>query len=41
MIEQATVIYSLLQEAFENQIDTIENENKKQIKQLKNTEWTI
>ena len=41
MIEQATVIYSLLQEAFENQIDTIQNENKKQIKQLKNTEWTI
>ena len=39
MIEQATVIYSLLQKAFEKQIETIENENEKQIKQLKNTEY--
>ena len=39
MIEQATVIYSLLQKAFEKQIETIENENEKQIKQLKSTEY--
>ena len=39
MIEQATVIYSLLQKAFEKQIETIEKENENQIKQLKNTEY--
>ena len=39
MIEQATVFYSLLQKAFEKQIETIEKENEKQIKQLKNTEY--
>ena len=39
MIEQATVIYSLLQKVFEKQIETIENENEKQIKQLKSTEY--